>query len=262
MDTILSSRDNPLIRQVRELLGSARARRENRLFAIEGARLCADAARSGAAVTAFLYTRRAAETYRSYWEPVAAAAQRRFEIPEALMKYAADTATPQGMLCVCAMLDNRPGLDTIEPHARYLALEDIQDPANLGTVIRTAEALGLSALLLSDGCCDPYNPKVLRGSMGGVFRLPLLPAGDLAHTAEILGCRGVRCFACVPQGGEDLRRAGLSAGAVCLIGNEGRGLRPETAAACTGRLTIPMGGRAESLNAAMAAGIVMWELCR
>ena len=262
MDTILSSRDNPLIRQVRELLGSARARRENRLFAIEGARLCADAARSGAAVTAFLYTRRAAETYRSYWEPVAAAAQRRFEIPEALMKYAADTATPQGMLCVCAMLDNRPGLDTIEPHARYLALEDIQDPANLGTVIRTAEALGLSALLLSDGCCDPYNPKVLRGSMGGVFRLPLLPAGDLAHTAEILGRRGVRCFACVPQGGADLRRAGLSAGAVCLIGNEGRGLRPETAAACTGRLTIPMGGRAESLNAAMAAGIVMWELCR
>ena len=262
MDTILSSRDNPLIRQVRELLGSARARRENRLFAMEGARLCADAARSGAAVTAFLYTRRAAETYRSYWEPVAAAAQRRFEIPEALMKYAADTATPQGMLCVCAMLDNRPGLDTIEPHARYLALEDIQDPANLGTVIRTAEALGLSALLLSDGCCDPYNPKVLRGSMGGVFRLPLLPAGDLAHTAEILGRRGVRCFACVPQGGEDLRRAGLSAGAVCLIGNEGRGLRPETAAACTGRLTIPMGGRAESLNAAMAAGIVMWELCR
>lgn len=262
MDTILSSRDNPLIRQVRELLGSARARRENRLFAIEGARLCADAARSGAEVTAFLYTRRAAETYRSYWEPVAAAAQRRFEIPEALMKYAADTATPQGMLCVCAMLDNRPGLDTIEPHARYLALEDIQDPANLGTVIRTAEALGLSALLLSDGCCDPYNPKVLRGSMGGVFRLPLLPAGDLAHTAEILGRRGVRCFACVPQGGEDLRRAGLSAGAVCLIGNEGRGLRPETAAACTGRLTIPMGGRAESLNAAMAAGIVMWELCR
>ena len=260
MDTILSSRDNPLIRQVRELLGSARARRENRLFAIEGARLCADAARSGAAVTAFLYTRRAAETYRSYWEPVAAAAQRRFEIPEALMKYAADTATPQGMLCVCAMLDNRPGLDTIEPHARYLALEDIQDPANLGTVIRTAEALGLSALLLSDGCCDPYNPKVLRGSMGGVFRLPLLPAGDLAHTAEILGRRGVRCFACVPQGGEDLRRAGLSAGAMCLIGNEG--LRPETAAACTGRLTIPMGGRAESLNAAMAAGIVMWELCR
>ena len=262
MDTILSSRDNPLIRQVRELLGSARARRENRLFAIEGARLCADAARSGAAVTAFLYTRRAAEIYRSYWEPVAAAAQRRFEIPEALMKYAADTATPQGMLCVCAILDNRPGLDTIEPHARYLALEDIQDPANLGTVIRTAEALGLSALLLSDGCCDPYNPKVLRGSMGGVFRLPLLPAGDLAHTAEILGRRGVRCFACVPQGGEDLRRAGLSAGAVCLIGNEGRGLRPETAAACTGRLTIPMGGRAESLNAAMAAGIVMWELCR
>ena len=194
MDTILSSRDNPLIRQVRELLGSARARRENRLFAIEGARLCADAARSGAAVTAFLYTRRAAETYRSYWEPVAAAAQRRFEIPEALMKYAADTATPQGMLCVCAMLDNRPGLDTIEPHARYLALEDIQDPANLGAVIRTAEALGLEGLLLSAGCCDPYNPKVLRASMGGVFRLPLYPVGEMAAAVERLRLAGRRCW--------------------------------------------------------------------
>lgn len=262
MDAILSSRDNPLIRQVRELLGSAKARRESGLFAIEGARLCADAARSGAVITALLYTRRAAEIYRDYWEPVAGAAARRFEISEPLMKYAADTASPQGMLCVCTRLDNRRGLDTIEPHARYLALEDIQDPANLGTVIRTAEALGLSALLLSDGCCDPYNPKVLRGSMGGVFRLPLIPAADLARTAETLNGRGVRCFACVPQGGEDLRRAGLSPGAVCFIGNEGRGLRPETVQACGARLTIPMDGRAESLNAAMAAGIVMWELCR
>ena len=95
-----------------------------------------------------------------------------------------------------------------------------------------------------------------------MFRLPLIPAADLAQAAENAEQPGVRCFACVPQGGEDLRRAGLSSGAVCFIGNEGRGLRPETVQACGARLTIPMDGRAESLNAAMAAGIVMWELCR
>lgn len=103
MDTILSSRDNPLIRQVRELLGSAGRGGKTACSPIEGARLCADAARSGAAVTAFLYTRRAAETYRSYWEPVAAAAQRRFEIPEALMKSRRRHPLPLRGCCACAL---------------------------------------------------------------------------------------------------------------------------------------------------------------
>ena len=258
----ITSRDNRYVKEVRRLLADAKYRRESGRFAIEGVRLCRDAVRSGVKVEVFLYTPKAARQYAEALEEMGTACGGGMEIAEELSDYMADTAAPQGVYGICRVLDNRPACDTMKTAGRLLGLEDIQDPANLGAVIRTAEALGLSALLLSDGCCDPYNPKVLRGSMGGVFRLPLLPAGDLAHTAEILGRRGVRCFACVPQGGEDLRRAGLSAGAVCLIGNEGRGLRPETAAACTGRLTIPMGGRAESLNAAMAAGIVMWELCR
>ena len=146
---------------------------------------------------------------------------------------------------------------------RSEGLEDIQDPANLGAVIRTAEALGLEGLLLSTGCCDPYNPKVLRASMGGVFRLPLYPVWEMAAAVERLRLAGRRCFACVPDGeAASICSIEWRSEDVCLIGNEGNGLREATTAACDGRITIPMAGRAESLNAAMAAGIVMWETMR
>ena len=246
--TVLSSRDNPLIRRVRRLLSSAKARREERLYVLE---------------EALLYTSRGAQAYPEAFDG-AAAARERYQLAESLMGYAADTETPQGLLCLCEMpaLDNRPLSVTIERSGRYLGLEDIQDPSNLGAIIRTAEAFGVNGLLLSDGCCDPYNPKVLRGSMGGVFRLPLLPAGDMAQTASELRGAGLGLYACVPdRSAPSLRETPLVGGTVCLIGNEGNGLKEETIAACSGRLTIPMAGRAESLNAAMAAGIVMWELC-
>ncbi|MCI8553686.1 MAG: RNA methyltransferase [Clostridiales bacterium] len=258
------SRENPLIRRTRRLLSSARTRREERLYILEGARLCADAAASGVRIDTLLYTHRGAQVYPEAFQRVSAAAAVRYAVPEALMRYAADTDSPQGLLCVCEMpaLDNRPLSVTIEKSGRYLALEDIQDPANLGTVIRTAEAFGLSGLILSAGCCDPFNPKVLRGSMGGVFRLPLLFVGDMPAAVQELREAGLRLFACVPdRSAPALGTLPLGMGTVCLIGNEGNGLREETIAACTGRLTIPMAGRAESLNAAMASGIVMWELC-
>lgn len=266
----ITSRDNPTVRRVRRLLADGKTRREEGLFAIEGARLCEDAALSGVKIHTVLYTPRAAETYaaglRRVLDVCGQARGEAYEIPDALAGVLADTASPQGIFCVCGMLDNRGGLDTIgrnPPRRGYLALENMQDPANLGAVIRTAEALGLDGLLLSDGCCDVYNPKVLRGSMGGVFRLPFLHAGNMAETVRVLQERGLECWACVVDGeATPLPAAALGPRSVCVIGNEGAGLRPETAAACAGRLTIPMAGRAESLNASMAAGIVMWEMTR
>lgn len=266
----ITSRDNPTVRRVRRLLVDGKARREEGMFAIEGARLCEDAALSGVAIHTVLYTSRAAETYAAGLRRMLDACEETrgeaYEIPDALAKAMADTASPQGIFCVCGMLDNRDGFDTIgrkPPRRGYLALENMQDPANLGAVVRTAEALGLDGLLLSDGCCDVYNPKVLRASMGGVFRLPFLPAGDMAETVRILRERGLECWACVVDGDAiPLPEADLGPQSVCVIGNEGAGLRPETIAACTGCLTIPMAGRAESLNASMAAGVVMWEMTR
>ena len=174
--------------------------------------------------------------------------------------------TPQGVFCVCELLDNLSGLDKIEDIKNaglgFLALENLQDPANMGAIIRTAEALGMDGILLSDGCCDVYNPKVLRGSMGGVFRLPLINVGDERGGRKT--CFRGDCMLCLRyrQGCGSSARSGVFKGSVCVIGNEGSGLKSQTVSACTGKITIPMGGRAESLNAAMAAGIVMWEMAR
>ncbi|MDD2361580.1 MAG: RNA methyltransferase [Oscillospiraceae bacterium] len=260
----ITSRDNHLVRQVKRLLSDASARRSEGFFVIEGARLCYDAALSGVKIKTLLYTAAAEENYPDRLEILRNSAAEIYEISSALSGVIGDTSTPQGVFCICELLDNRTGLDKIEyvvtPKTGYLGLENLQDPANMGAIIRTAEAFGIDGLLLSDGCCDIYNPKVLRGSMGGVFRLPIIDAGSMADTVQRLKSAGMRCYACVTdREALSIRQGGLKGG-VCIIGNEGSGLREETIAACSGRITIPMAGNAESLNAAMAAGIVMWEM--
>lgn len=257
----VSSKDNPQVKKWRQLSADGHFRRKNGRFACEGARLCSDALLSGVTVETVLYTARAKETYAAQLAPLSAAAESAAEITPALARYMADTASPQGIFCICKMPDRTQ--TALSPSGRYLALEDVQDPANLGTVIRTAEALGLDGMLLSNGCCDVYNPKVLRGSMGGVFRLPLLTVANFAEVIPTWQENGFHCFACVPaETAVSVCDAPLGDGSICLIGNEGNGLKAETVAACRTAVTVPMAGRAESLNAAMAAGIVMWELKR
>ncbi len=257
----ITSRDNPLVREIKRLLTDARARRKSGRFVTEGARLCADAARSGVSVTAVLYTARAAQLYAPSLDELRRVCGTVQEIPDELARYIADTASPQGVFCLCETPDNRLADGTLRPDGQYLALEDVQDPSNLGTVIRTAEAMELDGLLLSAGCCDVYNPKVVRGSMGGVFRLPVHTVEDMCAAVEVWQQQGFRCWACVvDKTATPLPQATFGKGVICLIGNEGNGLRPETVAVCRNRLTIPMPGRAESLNASMAAGIVLWEM--
>ncbi len=256
----ITSRDNRIIKEYRHLLSGAAYRRETGLFAIEGARLCEDAVRSHIAVDVALFSPRAREQYRDAVSAIEAVAAQSFDISDALARQLGDTDSPQGVFCICRM----PSPDG-ELHADglYAALEKIQDPGNLGTMIRTAEALGLRGILLSDGCCDPFSPKVLRSSMGGVFRLPLYAAGDLAVTLPRLHGEGFRSFACVVDSAAvPVQRVSFGKGSICVIGNEGNGLTAETISCCSEQITIPMAGRAESLNASMAAGIVFWEMMR
>lgn len=259
----ITSRDNRLIKEYRRLSDDARFRRENGLFVIEGARLCADAVQTGIAVRTAFITERAREQYPVQIAAVTVAAEAVYTVPDALARHLADTTSPQGVFCVAVRPTTIGVVDGLPSDGRYAALEAVQDPGNLGTMIRTAEAFGLDGLLLSDGCCDPYSPKVLRAAMGGVFRLPLYAAGDLSQTLPTLAQRGFVTAACVVDtDAEAVQTAGLGIGSIVVIGNEGNGLRSETIAACSRRVTIPMEGRAESLNASMAAGIVFWEMVR
>ena len=259
----VTSKDNQWVKEWRGLCDSAKKRRESGLFAVEGARLCGDALRSGIAIKAVLYTASALAIYTDVVGPLIAAADTAVEISPEISRYMGDTMNPQGVFCIAKTLDNSLIIDKINIIGIYSALEDVQDPGNLGTIIRTAEAFGLSGLLLSDGCCDVYNPKVLRSSMGGVFRLPLIRVGNMTTAITELQERGLTFHACVVDAdATPVTAAGFGPGSVAVIGNEGNGLKSETVAACRQAVTIPMGGRAESLNASMAAGIILWEMTR
>ncbi len=255
----ITAQDNSLVKELRQLLSSSRARRKSGRFVIEGARLCEDAARSGVRIAAALATEEARSRYAAQWETVSSAAHAVYGLSCTLMSRLSDTGSPQGILCLCEMPEDVPLF--VKADGIYLALENLQDPGNLGTIIRTAEAFGADGLLLSRGCCDVYSPKVLRAAMGGVFRMPIEVCGALPERLSRLGERLPTLACVVAADALPVMRISQN-GALAVIGNEGNGLSEAVIAACRARVTIPMAGRAESLNASMAAGIVLWELCR
>ena len=174
-----------------------------------------------------------------------------------------NTEHPQGIFCVCDMLDKYKALAKIENTGKFLILENISDPSNIGAIARTAEALGIDGMIISEGCCDIYNPKALRASMGALFRMPIMICPDIIKKVIELNKLGILTLAAVPSDKAQLITSlDLKSGCAVAIGNEGNGLTEEMKEACQKQVTIPMRGRAESLNAAMAAGIIMWEMMR
>lgn len=255
---LITSKDHAIIREITKLGAGARYRREQRCFIAEGVRLCCDGEQSGAEIKALLYTGDAREKYPKELERLSERAGRVYELSGSLFRRVSDTQTPQGVLCVFRMPDNDSM--KVEKGGRYAALENIQDPSNLGTILRTAEALGVDGIILSADCCDVYSPKVVRGSMGAVFRVPVMICPDFTGYISALTGRGLDTYASTPHEAEDIDNVDFSGGGVMLIGNEGSGLRKETIAACRRSVRINMKGRAESLNAAAAAAILMYRL--
>ena len=262
----ITSRQNKAVREAAALADSAEKRREQGLFLCEGARLCEDAARSGVEVEACYFTEQAAKRYESYLEPVLRVCAQAFQVEEHVAQLLSSTKSSQGVFCVCRQPRTllRETLAGFSPLESCAVLENLQDPGNLGTVLRTAEALGTSRVFLLGDCCDPLSPKVLRASMGAVFRVRMAFERSPQRLAGLLGERGYALHAAVPD--RSARRVtdvdfsqGLHA---VFIGNEGSGLTEEALALCGDRVTIPMAGRAESLNASAAATILLWEMKR
>lgn len=258
---MITSRDNELIKDIIKLTSSSKHRRERQLFVAEGLRLCRDAALSGVHIVDLIYTEEAAMKSPENFERLSQAADRRTEVSKNIFAKIADTAAPQGFLC----LIDRGSVNALNKPLRgrkYAALENIQDPSNLGTILRTAEALGLDGVILSEGCCDVFSPKVVRGSMGAVFRLPIGFTDDMAVYVEKAAEEGIVSYASTPHEADNAAGIDYSEGGLMLIGNEGNGLQTKTIEACTRRVRIEMAGRAESLNASAAAAILMYEMMR
>ena len=258
---LISSKDNLRVKQLVKLQKSARFRRQSELFVAEGLRVCADAMRSGAVIKTLYVTEQAAEKYSSQYEQLSAYAEETVMLADNIFAAVSDTQTPQGFLCTIKTLDKSAHFDTIKNGGKFLALENIQDPNNLGTILRSAEAFAVSGVILSSDCCDIYNPKVVRGSMGAVFRIPFCVCDTvsdfLAANPQLNSYAAV-----VDSEAECINDTCFQTPCVTVIGNEGNGLRRETIAACHHCITIPMKGKAESLNASAAATIIIWEMIR
>ncbi len=257
---IITSANNDKIKYARKLTADSSLRRESGRFVIEGARLCADAASCGVIIERAFVTGRAFETYKSYVDAVTAVCGEVYEIDEAVAAKLSDTGNPQGVFCVCVKKDGASV--PLDPLGKYLALENVQDPSNAGAICRTAEALGLSGLVVCGGC-DIYSPKVLRSAMGSSLRLDIIEEPDIVSFIARAKEAGMLTLAAVPDSAaEDIRNISFDGGCVCCIGNEGNGLTESAKQACDRAVTVPMKGKAESLNAAAAAAITAWELVR
>ena len=152
-------------------------------------------------------------------------------------------------------------LDEVKAGGRYLALERVQDPGNVGTLLRSAAAFGFDGVILSDGCASVYAPKTLRASMGAAVRIPVIEAGAMPDAITQLRAKGITCLAAALYKSQPLSAAQASyPGGVCVvIGSEGQGLTDETVAACSSTVRIPMTDRVESLNAGIADSILLWH---
>lgn len=256
---LISSRDNAKVKHAAKLMRSAKYRRETGQFILEGVRLCADSLMSGFPLLEVLYIPQLREKSPYVLEQLLDKAESACEITPQVAQKIADTESPQGLFCLCKLLDNPSKIDTMDFMGKFLALEGVRDPANVGGMIRTACALGVDAVLLSD-CCDVYNPKALRASMGAVLKQPLLQVDDLPVVLEHYNRQGVlTCAALLSDEAQQVQQVDFSGPSLVVIGNEGQGLKEETSNACAKQILIPMDNM-ESLNAAAAAAILLWEM--
>ena len=246
MEQRITSRKNPLLQQVKKLLSSRKAREEAGLFAADGTKLLAEAIKYFPGLdTVILSDGVEAEIPETV---------RLIRVPGDVMESISPMASPQGALFLCRL----PEKKQFTPTPGMLLLDGIQDPGNLGTILRTADALDIPVVLL-EGCADPYSHKVVRSSMGAVFRTEVVQAKWEEVKAACTAANIPIGVTALSDRAKDLRQWDLKQMAV-VIGSEGQGVRREILDSADAELIIPMNPHCESLNAAVAATIVMWQM--
>ena len=254
---VITSKDNPLIKLVCGLQSSAKIRKNEGLFVLEGLRICDDACDNSIKFDKLIISKTAKEKYCEELEKFYKNAEEIFEIPDSLFTKISDTSSPQGVIAVVKIPSLSP---EILKNGRYIALENLNDPSNLGAISRTAEALGVSGIILSSDSVDPYAPKSLRASMGTLLRMPVIILNDFVNEIKASGLISYACV--VDSDATPITDITFTNGSILLIGNEANGLTDNAKATANNRITIPMRGNAESFNAATAAAIAMWEMMK
>ncbi len=246
--SMLTSRQNPLCAHLRKLASNSRYRKESGEYLADGRKLWEEAVKWGAPIRRVITT-------PDIRLDIPVGVEHTVVAPE-LMAYLSPMESPQGVLFTLS-LPRKP--DIALTGTRYLVLDGLQDPGNVGTIWRTADALGADGLFLLNHCADPFGPKTVRATMGACFRLPCWEV-ELGELTALLSGADIPLYAtALTETCTDVRQTDLSRCAV-VIGNEGHGVSREVLDACAGALIIPMRERCESLNAAAAAAVVLWEM--
>lgn len=258
LENIITSKDNPVIKLYQKLSSSKKERVEYGLFVLEGMRIVMDAVAEDSLLTHLLVTEQAYSKYGDELFQADLRGVKMLVISNELGNRIASTTQTQGVFAICRIpVQKKP---SFIQNGRYVVLFGLQDPGNVGMIIRTADALGIDGIILS-GSCDLYSPKVIRSTMGSIFRTDIFIENDAEALFEMLSANSITsCASVIDTDADRITEKPFSGGEAVFIGNEGNGLPREISERCDRRVTIPMHGNINSLNAAMAAGIMMWEL--
>lgn len=254
---MITSTSNPQVKRLIQLQRKSKARNEENVFVVEGLRMFAEVPKDRVEkvyVSETFYNKKKQEfDFRNF--PVEI-------LSDSVFKHVSDTQTPQGVLCIVKQkkYDVDSLLSIENPH--FVVLDNLQDPGNLGTIVRTAEGAGVDAVFMSKDCVDIYNPKTIRSTMGSIYRMPAIYIEDTVKLLELFEEKGIKSYAAHLEGKNSYDKEDYRNGTAILIGNEGNGLREEVSEKADIRVRIPMEGQVESLNAAIAASILMFEVAR
>ncbi len=257
---LITSTKNPRVKNLSKLMSSSSYRRESGEFMLEGLRLCTDVLNSEYELCEVYVTSDMLKKHNQEIEELLKRSQRSFEISKDVCQKISDTKSAQGIFCLCKILDKPNDIYKIDFNGKYILLEQVADPANFGAICRTAEALGIFGVIVCGGC-DIYSPKVQRCAMGSLLRLPVINVENVQNFLEYCKKSGMKTYASTPSDcALSISQADMSGGVICVVGNEAQGVTQKAMDACDECVTIKMLGKAESLNVAAAASIIMWEM--
>ena len=254
---MITSTSNPQVKRLLQLQKKSKARNEEKVFLVEGLRMFSEVPKERVEkvyISESLYNRKKlVQDLRDFDVEI---------LSDSVFSHVSDTKTPQGILCIVRKktYDLEKIFKIKNPH--FIILDNLQDPGNLGTIVRTAEGAGVDAVFLSKESVDIYNPKTIRSTMGSIYRMPVIYVEDLLKLLKTLKNQGILSYAAHLEGERSYDLENYQTGTAILIGNEGNGLREEVANAADIRVKIPMQGQVESLNAAVAATVFMFEVAR
>ena len=255
--TEITSKDNKIIKYVSKLQKSSKFRFSERKIVIEGLRISKDVLENEGFIDYLIISNTFAKKCAEDLQAFADKTKNNYIIPDHLFEKISDTETPQGILLIT---DMPLGRYRIENGKKYIALDRLQDPTNLGAISRTCEALGVGGIIMNNTTCDAFSPKAIRASMGTILRMPIFLTDNLSVFFKENGLRSFSCV--VDKDAESISGVTFKSGDVIVIGNEANGISDEVKEYSYCKVTIPMSGRAESLNAASAAAIAIYELMK